>query len=163
MVRRRSAKPFTLVQIQSGPQISLHGGIGIHAGLRNPILQVRVLLEVQIMVDMIREFKFYKDEGGWYVDLPEWEGTKADLAMVSGADTMLDIISQGDNDIQVLLSTEEFDGSNRLEFLRESPEIGEGSWYLMKTYKGIEYNLELWLCDVTIFVFGEFPKNIYIS
>jgi hypothetical protein len=115
------------------------------------------------MVNMIREFKFYKDEGGWFVDLPEWEGTKADLAMVSGADTMLDIISQGDNDIQVLLSTEEFDGSNRLEFLRESPEIGEGSWYLMKTYKGIEYDLELWLCDVTKFVFGNFPKNIYVS
>ena len=114
-------------------------------------------------VNMIREFKFYKDEGGWFVDLPEWEGTKADLAMVSGADTMMDIISQGENDIQVLLSTEEFDGSNRLEFLRESPEVGEGSWYLMKSYKGIEYNLELWLCNVTIFVFGNFPKYIYVS
>lgn len=114
-------------------------------------------------VNMIREFKFYKDEGGWFADLPGWEGTKADLAMVSGADTMLDIISQGENDIMVLLSTEEFDGSNRLKFLRESPEIGEGSWYLMKTYKGIEYNLELWLCNVTLFVFGEFPKNIYVS
>ena len=114
-------------------------------------------------VNMIREFKFYKDIGGWFVDLPGWEGTKADLAMVSGADTMLDIISQGENDIMVLLSTEEFDGSNRLEFLRESPEMGEGSWYLMKTYIGIEYNLELWLCDVTKFVFGTFPKNIYIS
>ena len=114
-------------------------------------------------VNMIRQFKFYKDEGTWYVDLPEWEGSWADLAMVSGADTMLDIISQGENDIKVLLSTEDFDGSNRLEFLRRSPEVGEGSWYLMKTYKGIEYDLELWLCDVTIFVFGEFPKNIYVS
>ena len=114
-------------------------------------------------VNMIRQFKFYKDEGTWYVDLPEWEGSRADLAMVSGADTMLDIISQGENDIKVLLSTEDFDGSNRLEFLRKSPEVGEGSWYLMKTYKGIEYDLELWLCDVTIFVFGEFPKNIYVS
>ena len=114
-------------------------------------------------VNMLRQFKFYKDEGTWYVDLPEWEGSRADLAMVSGADIMLDIVSQGENDIKVLLSTEDFDGSNRLEFLRESPEVGEGSWYLMKTYKGIEYNLELWLCDVTIFVFGGFPKNIYIS
>ena len=115
------------------------------------------------MVNMLRQFKFYKDEGTWYVDLPEWEGSRADLAMVSGADTMLDIISQGENDIKVLLSTEDFDGSNKLELLRDAPEIGEGSWYLMKTYKGIEYNLELWLCDVTIFVFGGFPKNIYIS
>jgi hypothetical protein len=115
------------------------------------------------MVNMIRQFKFYKDEGTWYVDLPEWEGTRADLAMVSGADTMLDIISQGENDIKVLLSTEDFDGSNKLEFLRDASEIGEGSWYLMKTYKGIEYNLELWLCNVTIFVFGEFPRYIYVS
>jgi hypothetical protein len=64
---------------------------------------------------MLRQFKFYKDEGTWYVDLPEWEGSRADLAMVSGADIMLDIVSQGENDIKVLLSTEDFDGSNRLK------------------------------------------------
>jgi hypothetical protein len=115
------------------------------------------------MVNMIRQFKFYKEEGTWYVDLPEWEGRREDLAMVSGADIILDIISQGENDIKVLVSTEDFDGSNRLEFLRDATEMGEGSWYLMKTYKGIEYNMELWLCDVTRFVFGDFPKNIYIT
>lgn len=40
---------------------------------------------------------FYKDEyGGWYMDLPEYleqGGSKGDLAMVAGADTMLDSIA----------------------------------------------------------------------
>jgi hypothetical protein len=28
---------------------------------------------------------------------------------------------------------------------------------------GIEFNLDIWLCDVTKFVFGEFPKIIHFN
>ena len=42
--------------------------------------------------------RFYKEEhGGWYIDLPaylEQGGAKGDLAMVAGADTMLDIMAR---------------------------------------------------------------------
>jgi hypothetical protein len=32
---------------------------------------------------MRRMFKFYKESTGrWYVDLPEWEGEKAEIEMV---------------------------------------------------------------------------------
>jgi hypothetical protein len=31
----------------------------------------------------------------------------------------------------------------------------------MLEYMGVDYELTMWLCDVTKFVFGEFPKNIY--
>ena len=45
----------------------------------------------------MRNYKFYKEETGrWYVDLPEWEGEKAELEMVLGADTFLEILSQGE-------------------------------------------------------------------
>ena len=41
-------------------------------------------------------FDFYKDDSGWYIDFPEFIeqglGTKGDLAMVSGADQMLDYL-----------------------------------------------------------------------
>lgn len=33
---------------------------------------------------------------------------------------------------------------------------------MLESYKGIQINLEMWLCDVTKFVFGDFPKSIYI-
>ena len=42
---------------------------------------------------------FIKDEGIWYADLPEFleagMGSKANLMMVDGADTFLDLLAQG--------------------------------------------------------------------
>ena len=43
-------------------------------------------------------YTFIKESSGWYIDLPEYieqGGNKGDLAMVEGADTMLDIMSGG--------------------------------------------------------------------
>lgn len=114
----------------------------------------------------MRVFKFYKEESGrWYVDLPEWEGSKDDLEMVMGADSFLEILSQGENEAHVTLSTQSFNGSNKLEMkclgLIEGVELGSGAWYKLNNYMGIDYDVEMWLCDVTKFVFGDFPKTIY--
>lgn len=115
----------------------------------------------------MRNFKFYRDEFGWFVDLPEWEGTKSDLQMVMGADTFLDILAQSENEVHVILSTTPFDYCETLEFLHigrlEGPEFGEGAWYSMRNYMGLDFNLKMWLCDVTKFVFGDFPKIIYFK
>lgn len=118
---------------------------------------------------MRRRFRFYKEPSGeWYIDLPEWEGTKADLQMVSGADTFLDILAEGESEIFVVLSKEYFEQSYFLEMKSlgriEGWELGEGAWYKLISYRGIEFpDLDIWLCDVTKFVFGKFPKRIYFS
>ena len=114
----------------------------------------------------MRTFKFYKTEvGRWYVDLPEWEGSVDELEMVAGADLFLDVLSESEQTVNVILSTVPFEGSDVLELQRlgdvESWELGEGAWYKLLEYKGIDYELTMWLCDVTKFVFDEFPKNIY--
>jgi hypothetical protein len=118
---------------------------------------------------MTKRFRFYKEgTGNWYVDLPEWEGTKAELQMVSGADSFLDILAEGEAEVHVVLSDDYFEGSDNLEMVKlgrlEGWELGEGAWYNLNTYKGIsDFNLEMWLCDVTKFVFDDFPKIIYFS
>jgi len=113
----------------------------------------------------MKQYRFYRDELGWFVDLPEWKGEKSDLQMVMGADTFLDILTQGDNEIYLYLSDEPFKDSYQLHFLHlgnlEGPEYGEGAWYSMREYLGLDFNLKMWLCDVTKFVFGNFPKIIY--
>jgi hypothetical protein len=113
----------------------------------------------------MRLFRFYRDDIGWFVDLPEWEGSRYDLQMVMGADSFLDILSQGENEKHVLLSDEPFDGCYELIFIGlgriEGPEIGEGAWYKLENYLGIDFKLQMWLCDVTKFVFGNFPIKIY--
>jgi hypothetical protein len=64
---------------------------------------------------MKRRFKFEKELDGWYVDLPEWEGSKADLQMVMGADTFLDILCQGEWIVWLTLSDEPIEGFDKLE------------------------------------------------
>ncbi len=112
----------------------------------------------------MRKFRFYKEGESWYVDLPEWEGSKADLQMVAGADDMLNYMAEGNSEVDIYLSVEPFEGSDKLNFKELAGDIGSGAYYIMPIYRGIELNLEMWLCDVTLFVFkGEFPKTIYIS
>ena len=116
----------------------------------------------------MRTFKFYKEsDSRWYVDLPEWEGAKADLEMVAGADSFLEIMSEGDSQVDVILATSSFSGADVLILTKlgrvESWELGTGAWYKLGAYRGIEFDLEMWLCDVTKFVFGDFPTTIYFS
>ena len=115
----------------------------------------------------MKGYRFYKDEYGWFIDLPEWKGDKMDLQMVRGADKFLDIVAQDKIEIHMHLSRMPFDGSNTLHYqhegLLEGPEYGEGAWYFLNEYNGVGYSLQLWLCDVTKFVFGDFPAKIYFG
>jgi hypothetical protein len=113
---------------------------------------------------MKRRIKFTKDLDGWFAVIPEWEGSRADLQMVMGADAFLDILCQGEWDVWITLSDESMDSpeskADELHLLREGEDEG-GGYYVLKSYRGIEFNLEMWLCDVTKFVFGKMPKTIY--
>lgn len=112
-----------------------------------------------------RKLKFYKEaDERWYVNLPEWEGSKAELEMVAGADTMLNYMAEGNDQVSLFMSEEYFEGADKLKFIRLATEIGDGAHYKMKSYVGIEFNLDVWLCGVTTFVFnGRYPTCIYIS
>lgn len=123
---------------------------------------------------MKKTFKFEKDpDGRWYIVLPEWDGERDELEMVGGADTMLDILAQGESPIFLELSTEEFDGADKLDLLAKCSDDyfelqgqgypSSGAFYQVSRLKQVEYDLPIWLCDVTKFVFGDFPKTIYIK
>lgn len=111
---------------------------------------------------MIQKLKFYRENTGrWYIDLPEWEGTKEDLEMVLGADDLMNLLAQGDDVIYAQIGDEKFPGSVQMVmFEMGSIDMG-GAWYLVPSISGIDFNLRLWLCDVTKFVFGYFPENIW--
>lgn len=113
---------------------------------------------------MNKVYKFYKDpDTRWYADIPEWAGSKADLEMVAGADAMLEYFSEGEDEVKLFLSTEEFEGATILDFIREATEYQNGAFYFLGNHMGIDLSVEMWLCDVTKFVFGDFPKKIYLS
>lgn len=108
-------------------------------------------------------FDFYKTvEGSWFIDLPEYPGPKSDLQMVEGADDMLDYLVKGaeidTNKITLYVSDTDtpyyIAGTHFLDLI-DSDVQGEG-WYMWNGKK-------IWLCPVTLYVFGNYPETIYVK
>ena len=62
----------------------------------------------------MKRIRFVKEVGLWYADLPEFLeqglGTKNNLLMVDGADTFLDLLSEGGKEVTLDISEDEFSG-----------------------------------------------------
>ena len=100
---------------------------------------------------------FEKDFTGWYIVLPNWIGPKSALAMVAGADTLLDQLSKGSPTVTIELHLEPQDDS----FLHVSKV--RRCWFNGADYIVSSIGHKLWLCNVTLFVLGEFPQDLYIK
>ena len=97
-------------------------------------------------------------DNNWYVVLPEWDGDHSELQMICGADTMLDIISQGELSVRIVISELPIDRYNfKLDY--DYDENG-GAWYKLSSNL---HNFNVWLCHITKFVFGHLPMTIYIK
>ncbi|MDI9357418.1 MAG: hypothetical protein QM528_00550 [Phycisphaerales bacterium] len=118
---------------------------------------------------------FIKESHTWYIDLPDFIeqglGSKANLMMVQGADTLLDRLSNNGNKITLTFSTHEFPS---YEYVIHKKMMGIDKEYLDRIghapveygayYKLDEWNHTLWLCPVTEYVFGgNYPEAIYIK
>jgi hypothetical protein len=106
----------------------------------------------------MKNYTFNKEQGSWYIDLPNWEGTKAELQMVAGADTLLDQLSNNGTTVNVTLSTDKAFNTPGFQTLKR----------IVKTPpNGCIYHLgftPVWLCNVTKFVFdGLFPRQIHFK
>lgn len=115
---------------------------------------------------MTAEYRFYKTtKGEWYIDIPQWpEDNIAALQMVAGADEMLDIVSGFKNEVKLVIATEDKSYTYKLKYTGDaSAQYGEGAFYLCTDVRDDEFRHPLWLCDVTLFIFGSFPKTIYFD
>ena len=119
--------------------------------------------------------KFYKENGKWYIDLPEFLelnlGTKENLLMVGGSDTFLDKLSKNGDEVTIHFSNIAFTGYQDALYRTK---LGFDEDYLQQVghpivdggayYKSVKDDHQLWLCPVTKFVFsGDYPQVIYIQ
>jgi hypothetical protein len=114
----------------------------------------------------MRAYRFYKDEFGWFIDL-KWfpKRWRHHLALVAGADTLLSILSEGRQELTIKVGTKYFDRDAFL--LRRKmilPSYLMGAFYESRDKHFPNEQLKnnhLWLCWVTLLVFGRYPKTIY--
>jgi hypothetical protein len=116
---------------------------------------------------------FYKENGLWYIDLPEFLeaglGTKNNLLMVAGADTFLDKLSNNGDRVSVQIETAPYAeqqyaltkiGMGKDQALLDA--VGHAPVDYGAYYKASDGHI-LWLCPVTEYVFGgDYPNDIYI-
>ena len=93
----------------------------------------------------------------WYVDIP-YPLDHANLQMVAGADDFLDALDRGTGRVEVQFCDHPFDGMEHEWHATPEPE-SYGCTYDVTSplYQG-----RAWLCPVTLYVLGHFPKHIYI-
>jgi len=123
-----------------------------------------------------------EDEDRWYIDLPNWPWKKANLEMVCGADKLLDILSKGKDRVTLLVkpASKPMDETGFQELMQEGwlelkqiqSSLSGGATYTARG-NGLESFVRkhpltgevsertLWLCPVTLFVFGHYPKYFY--
>jgi len=109
----------------------------------------------------MKTYKFIKENNKWYIDLPNWIGSKSSLQMVAGADKLLDLIAKGDDSVLLLVSLKNYDGANHIKKLKNC--LFNGANYYCEYYDNIKINHKFWLCNVTKYLFNQFPNNIYFN
>lgn len=114
--------------------------------------------------EQVYQLAFVKeDDDVWYIDLPNWEGAHANLAMVAGSDLLLDYLDKGNNRVEVEVVKSDMSLDNMVDCFRceqiDMSLLG-GSTYNVFGVEG--FDRTIWICPVTLFVLGEYPKYIYI-
>lgn len=112
-----------------------------------------------------RTFTFYKEDKAWFIDLPEYleqGGHKKDLQMVAGASEFLTWLARRKKKIIISIDTEPFEGAEQLELIELCSHPTGGGYYMLRSCRGKAINKRMWLCDVTLFIFGDMPERIYV-
>lgn len=110
------------------------------------------------------QLKFNHEEDGlWYVDFPNWPFDHHNLLMVAGADKLCAFLSDDDKEAKVLVrpSNKKLDLDGYAELVQKDHSLTGGSTYEVRNLDG--FNRDIWLCPVTLFVLGKYPKYMYIK
>ena len=105
----------------------------------------------------------HEDDGLWYVDFPNWPFDHHNLLMVAGADKMCAFLSDDGVTTEVLVrpSKKKLDLEGYAELVQKDHSLTGGSTYEVHNLEG--FNRDIWLCPVTLFVLGRYPKYMYVK
>lgn len=122
------------------------------------------VINAKVRKEQVYQLAFVKEaDGGWYIDLPQWTGAHANLAMVAGSDDLLDHLLKRDNrvEMEVVKSDTPIDGMEGYFCCKQiDMSLLGGATYTVHGVRG--FDRTVWICPVTLFVLGEYPKFIYI-
>ena len=105
----------------------------------------------------------HEEDGLWYVDFPNWPFDHHNLLMVAGADKLCAFLSDDDKYayVDVIPAKKEEDHPGYAKLIQKDHSLTGGSTYQVTGLDG--FDRDIWLCPVTLFVLGKYPKYMYIK
>ena len=105
------------------------------------------------------EVAFIKIGRKWYCEVPNFPKELFEhTLMVGGAAKLLDYLARGRKRIAMKVKTTNEENGN-MGLVKNSSTLTGGAFY--RDPSG-NFNEEIWLCPVTLFVLGKYPRNIQI-
>lgn len=115
---------------------------------------------------MERKLVFVKLAGRWFVHLPDYPGLPEDLEMVMGADFFCQQLDKHNTGFVTVYVGIEHKVSRFTpqEYVFKFDNYTEVNSEIFGAHYHLESDpdFEIWLCNVIKYIFGEFPKTIYI-
>ena len=105
----------------------------------------------------------HEADGCWYVDFPNWPFDHHNLMIVAGADKMCEFLSDDNKHayVNVIPASKEENHPGYAKLVQKEHSLTGGSTYEVTELEGFER--DIWLCPVTLFVLGQYPKFIYVK
>ena len=105
----------------------------------------------------------HEADGLWYVDFPNWPFDHHNLLMVAGADRLCAFLSDDGktSHVDVIPSNKREQHPGYACLVQGEHSLTGGSIYTVTDLPGFER--DIWLCPVTLFVLGHYPKYLYIK
>ena len=114
------------------------------------------------------QLEFQKEaDGCWYVVFPSWPFDHHNLMMVNGADDMCELLSDNGTltRISVIPAKKREKHEGYFELRQTESSLTGGSTYKvdLEEFRQQYGRDTLWLCPVTLFVLGHYPKYMYVK
>lgn len=107
-------------------------------------------------------FYFFKKDGYWWLQLPHTNGHPyTEVALTSGIDELLQLLAGRRTQLWLQLATTAFLGASVLVLDAFCPAPDGGAFYRIYPHRGRPMQQRLWVCEVSLLIFGDFPERIY--
>ena len=119
------------------------------------MILVKAFKLVKNLLSVHKTIEFVKEDNKWYAKVPLiYEYFKPRTEMVFGANRLLDYLT----DTRLVVKT----GGDDVELTREKWALFNGAFYTVKLKNGT-FGESIWICPVTLFVYGRYPKKINLT
>jgi hypothetical protein len=114
----------------------------------------------------MNSYTFVKKDGNWQLQYSNYtykEGHEIDIDLTEGSESMLNLLSDGKDEVSLFFDKQPFADANEIELVQRCEPFLNGGIYRLREFEGKKLDYDMWISDVTQHVFGETPEKIYFK